>query len=137
MIFGVGTDIVEVNRIKEIITRNVKFIDKVFSKNEIEYFKNKNFRPEYIAGRFAAKEAVSKAFGTGFMGFDFKDIEIDSNALGKPVVILKGKAKILAQKNGEFKINLSISHEQEYAVAFAVMEVTENENRQFEDNEKD
>ena len=76
-----------------------------------------------MAGRFAAKEAVAKALGTGFRGFDFKDIEIDRTTLGKPIVILKGKAKLIAKKEGQYNIHLSISHGEDSAVAYAILEV--------------
>jgi holo-[acyl-carrier protein] synthase len=122
MIIGVGVDIVEIRRIKEAIERNDNFIEKLFDKEEIEYLKSRGMRPEYVAGRFAAKEAVSKALGTGFRGFSFKDIAIDRTTLGKPIVVLKGNAKLTAQKNGSYTIHLSISHGQDNAIAYAVLE---------------
>lgn len=131
MIFGVGVDIVEIRRIKQAVSKHSNFIDRIFSKNEVEYLKNKNLRPEFIAGRFAAKEAIVKALGTGFSGFDFKDIEVDRTALGKPIVILKGKAKLMANKCGSYKIHLSISHGVDNAIACAVMEVDEIENSNY------
>ncbi|MEY7999196.1 holo-ACP synthase [Clostridium sp. Mt-5] len=127
MIFGIGVDIVEIRRIKEAIGKHVNFIDRVFSKNEIEYLKNRNLRPEFVAGRFAAKEAVVKAMGTGFRGFDLKEVEIDRAASGKPSVILRGKAKLMANKCGNYKIHLSISHGVDNAIAYAIMEVDEIE----------
>lgn len=123
MIVGVGVDIVEIGRIKEVMERNNKFMEKVFEKSEIEYLKSRNLRPEYVAGRFAAKEAVSKALGTGFRGFNLRDIVIESNELGKPLVLLKNKAKNIAEQNGTAIIHLSISHGMESAIAYAVMEV--------------
>ncbi|MFT8313778.1 MAG: holo-ACP synthase [Clostridium sp.] len=123
MILGVGIDIVEIQRIKEAIDKNSLFLEKVYTEIEIEYLKSRNFRPEYAAGRFAAKEAISKALGTGFMQFSIRDIEIDRNVKGKPVVVLKGKAKQIANKFGKYKIHLSISHSKENAIAYAVLEV--------------
>lgn len=137
MIYGIGTDIVEIVRIKDILENNIKFLDKVFTKNEIEYLKSRNLRPEYVAGRYAAKEAVAKAMGTGFRGFDVKDIEIESTVLGKPVVVLKGKAKLLVQKQGEYKIHLSISHGRDNAIAYVILEVEANEDSNFRNNEED
>lgn len=136
MILGIGTDIVEIDRIRIAIERNQKFVGRVFSKNEIEYFTRRNFRAEFVAGRFAAKEAVVKAMGTGFLGFEFRDIEIDRNAEGKPIVMLKGKAKQLVEKHGDYKFHITISHERKNAIAFAVLEVNENENSNNADNEK-
>ena len=123
MIFGVGTDIVEIRRIKNAMENNSGFLEKIFTNAELDYLKSRNLRAEYVAGRFAAKEAVSKALGTGFRGFDFKDIEIDRTTLGKPIVILKGKAKLIAKKEGQYNIHLSISHGEESAVAYAILEV--------------
>ncbi|MCY6957537.1 holo-ACP synthase [Clostridium brassicae] len=135
MIVGIGVDIIEINRIEKAMNRSPNFITKMFSKNEIEYLKSRNMRAESVAGRFAAKEAVSKALGTGFLEFDFKDIEIDRTTLGKPIVFLKGKAKKLDKKWGKYKIHLSISHGKENAIAYAVLEVYDNENSNFTDNE--
>lgn len=126
LILGVGTDIVEVGRIKKAIERNDRFLEKIFTITELDYLKSRNLRPEYVAGRFAAKEAVAKALGTGFRGFDFKDIEIDRTTLGKPIVTLKGKAKLIAKKEGQYNIHLSISHGVDSAVAYAILEVEKN-----------
>ena len=123
MIIGVGIDIIEIRRIKNAIESNGRFLEKIFTSSELEYLKSRNLRPEYVAGRFAAKEAVAKALGTGFRGFDFKDIEIDRTTLGKPIVILKGKAKLIAKKEGQYNIHLSISHGEDSAVAYAILEV--------------
>ena len=123
MIVGIGVDIVEIRRIKDILERNDKFLEKIFTIKEIEYLKARNLRPEYVAGRFAAKEAVSKALGTGFRGFNFRDIIIESTTLGKPAVTLEGEAKNIANKNGNTTIHLSISHGCDSAIAYAVLEV--------------
>jgi holo-[acyl-carrier protein] synthase len=137
LILGVGVDIVEIRRIKDAINKHANFIDRMFSKNEIEYLKSRNLRPEFVAGRFAAKEAVVKALGTGFSGFEFKDIEIDRTAAGKPIVVLRGKAKLMAQKYGDYKIHISISHGLDNAIAYAIMEVDKLENCNFRNNEED
>jgi len=137
LILGVGIDIVEIRRIKDAMLKHVNFIDKMFSKTEVEYLKSRNLRPEFVAGRFAAKEAVSKALGTGFSGFEFKDIEIDRTAAGKPIVVLKGKAKLIAQKYGNYKIHLSISHGVDNAIAYAVMEVDKLEDSNCRYDEED
>ncbi|MEG0772770.1 holo-ACP synthase [Clostridium sp.] len=126
MIIGVGVDIIEIRRIKAALEKSNAFLQKVFTSSEIEYLKGRNLRPEYVAGRFAAKEAVSKALGTGFRGFEFKDIIIESTTLGKPIVVLKGKAKLIAKKEGEYNIHLSISHGEDNAIAYAVLEVNPN-----------
>jgi holo-[acyl-carrier protein] synthase len=122
MIIGIGTDIIEISRIEKVIKRTSGFIEKTFTYNEIEYFKTKGLKGNVIAGNFAAKEAISKALGTGFRGFGLKDIEVLRNELGKPVVKLSDRIyKLLDIK--EFKIHVSISHSKENAIAYAVMEV--------------
>lgn len=118
MIIGLGTDIVEISRIKKAIERTSTFLEKVYTKKEIEYIsQKKNPYPSY-AGRFAAKEAISKAFGTGVREFGLLDIEILNDDLGKPVVYLSGKLS----KKYSGKLNLSISHSKEYATATAILE---------------
>jgi holo-[acyl-carrier protein] synthase len=136
LILGVGVDIVEIRRIKEAIGKHTNFIERIFSKNEIEYLKVRNLRPEFVAGRFAAKEAIVKAMGTGFSGFEFKDVEIDRTASGKPIVVLKGKAKMIAQKYGNYKIHVSISHGIDNAIAYATMEVDKFEDCNVRNNEE-
>ncbi|KOR24538.1 holo-ACP synthase [Clostridium sp. FAM 1755] len=124
MIYGIGTDITEIKRIEKATTRNKNFINKLFTKDEVELWEKKNFNLWFIAGRFAAKEAISKALGTGIRGFNFKDIEIINNELGKPEVVLKPKAEEIIKKiSNNYKIHLSISHEKEYAIAYALLEV--------------
>lgn len=124
MIYGIGTDIIEIRRIEKAITRNKNFTNKLFTKDEMDLWEKKNFKLEFIAGRFAAKEAVSKALGTGIRDFNFKDIEIINNELGKPQVILKPKAEDIIRKiSKSHKFHLSISHEKEYAIAYALLEV--------------
>ncbi len=118
MIYGVGTDIVEVDRMKKAI-ENTGFLERYFTKSENEYFMLKKYNPMTIAASFAAKEAVSKAFGTGFRGFKLTDIEILRDSLGKPYVCLYNNA--LKKADGA-KLHLSLSHTDSYATAFVVME---------------
>ncbi|MFD3155718.1 holo-ACP synthase [Haloimpatiens sp. FM7330] len=129
MIWGVGIDIVEIKRIGSAVNKSKNFLEKILNEQEIQYLAKRNLRCEYIAGRFAAKEAVAKALGTGFRGFNFKDIIIENTNLGKPVVILKNKAKDIASKKGKYNIHLSISHSNDNAIAYAVWEVYDYENR--------
>lgn len=122
MIKGIGTDIVKVERINKIINRTSTFLEGAFTKEEISYFNNKKNNIESIAGTFAAKEAVSKALGTGFRGFGLKDIEIIRNEYGKPEVKLSDKIVELFELT-DYKIHLSISHSSDDAIAFVVLEV--------------
>jgi len=123
LILGIGVDIVEIRRINNIIKKKNLFLHKIFNENEIKYFETKMLRPEYISGSFAAKEAVAKALGTGFRGFGFKDIIVTRNSLGKPEVILMGTAKEIALRKGKYILHLSISHGQDSAIAYAVLEI--------------
>jgi holo-[acyl-carrier protein] synthase len=121
MIIGIGTDIIEINRIEKVIMRTSSFIEKSFTSNEIEYFKFKGLKSNVIAGNFAAKEAISKALGMGFRGFGLQDIEVLRDELGKPVVNLSDKIyKLLDIK--EFNMHVSISHSKENSIAYVVME---------------
>lgn len=122
MISGIGTDIIEISRVEKAILNTSTFVNKVYTKNEQTYYKEKHKKVETLAGLFAAKEAVSKALGTGFRGFGMRDIEIVPNELGKPVVTLYGEAKVLSDRLGIQEIHISISHCKTYAVSYAVAE---------------
>lgn len=121
MIIGIGTDIIEIERIEKVINRTNNFIEKSFTKDEISYFEFKGLKANVIAGNFAAKEAVSKALGTGFRGFGLKDIEILRDELGKPFVKLSSNIYEKLEIK-EFNMHISISHSKENAIAYAVME---------------
>lgn len=127
MICGIGVDIIEINRIEKAMKRSSCFLDKIFTYEEIEFYKKKGYKPESIAGGFASKEAVSKALGTGFSGFSIKEIVITRNENGKPSAALCGKAKEKAEElvggNGEYILHLTISHSDSNAVAYAILEV--------------
>ena len=122
MIIGIGTDIVEIDRIQKAVSRTEGFMDKVFTKREQEHYVRKHNQAETLAGFFAAKEAVSKALGTGFRNFALTDIEIVPNALGKPEVYLHKNAKLLCDELSIKHVQVSISHCKEYATAFAIAE---------------
>ena len=124
-IIGTGVDIVENSRIKKSILNN-SFLNRVFTNKEIlisEKMKNKS---SYFAKRFAAKEAFVKSLGTGFSnGFNFKDISVINDKLGKPSFLITKKIKNLIKKR--FKINsfnffLSISDEKKYSIAFVIFQ---------------
>ena len=121
-IFGLGTDIVNIKRLEKILKKNNKsFKSRVFSKNEILYCEKKDNPAAFYAKRYAAKEALSKALGTGIRkGVNFKDIEISNNTNGKPSIKLKGstanflKKKIKAKN---YSIYLSLSDDSPWAQA--------------------
>lgn len=126
MILGIGVDIIEIDRIEKGIKKQDKFLDKIFTDKEIEYFQNRKMNIEVIAGNFAAKEAISKALGTGFRSLSFLDIEVLRDELGKPIVNIENKMK----KNIEYifgggqvyRIHITISHSKSNAVAYAILE---------------
>ena len=120
MIIGIGTDIIEIDRIERAIKNNKNFINKIFTKKEIEMFNKRNMRSEVIAGNFAAKEAISKALGTGIRGFSLKDIEVLRDELGKPVAHLNNVIENI--NNKKYRLNISISHNKTSARAFAILE---------------
>ncbi|MGL4740611.1 MAG: holo-ACP synthase [Sarcina sp.] len=124
MILGIGTDIIEIQRVAKAVERNSNFLERNFSKQEIAYFKTRNLKYETIAGNFAAKEAISKAIGTGFRGFGLKDINILRDDLGKPFVLVsKTVEDIIKEKSSYlYKIHISISHNKENAIAYAILE---------------
>ena len=123
-IFGIGTDIVEINRIKKFLKKNNQFKKKIFSTIEI---KNCESSPNVCASyskRFAAKEAFSKALGTGVSnGISFNEISINNNNKGKPYIELLGKTKFIVTRvlKKKYKIFLSISDEKKYALAMVVI----------------
>lgn len=123
MIKGIGVDIIDVARMKKIVEKKTRFIEKVFTGNEIQYCRSKYRQEEHYAARFAAKEAFFKAMGTGWRGgMAWTDICVENNELGKPGIILSGKT-LENFKNNKFRtIHLSISHVREYAVAYVIIE---------------
>ncbi len=118
MITGIGTDIIDIDRIEKAI-ENPRFIDRVFTCREKDYCMSKIRNSQHFAARFASKEAVMKALGKGFA---FQDIEVMNNEDGKPEIILYGNAKEYAGEAGVDRIFLTISHSQNMAIAFVVME---------------
>jgi len=122
MIIGIGTDIIEIARVEKAIEKTESFLRKVYTEKEQAAYLKNNKKVETLAGLFSAKEAVSKALGTGFRGFSFLDIEILSNDLGKPEVTLYGVAKKLSETLGITRVHVSISHSKSHATSFAIAE---------------
>ncbi len=112
MIVGNGVDIIEIERIKKAMGQK-GFMERIFTYKELEYIKERDFKTETVAASFSGKEAVSKALGTGFRGFGFRDIEILRDDLGKPYVVLYEGALKRAEELGYESISLSLSHERE------------------------
>lgn len=122
MVIGLGTDIVEISRIAQMIERHGdSFLKRVYTDNEIAHCQQRKHSSEAFAGRWAAKEAVMKVLGTGFVrGIGWKDIEVISEVSGKPVVLISGGAGEHAEKIGIDEILVTISHCKAYATATAI-----------------
>ncbi|MGO1713058.1 MAG: holo-ACP synthase, partial [Senegalia sp. (in: firmicutes)] len=121
---SVGIDIVSIDRIKDILDKKRNsFLNKIFTVSEIQYIKEKNYSPQTIAGLFSLKESVSKAIGTGIGKVSFKDIEIYHDENGKPRVELNEKLKTF----NIVSIDVTITHEREYAISFAKVEFKSDE----------
>jgi holo-[acyl-carrier protein] synthase len=124
MILGIGTDIVEIERVSGVLERHGEaFKAKVFTAGELALAEPKAEPAAYFAGRWAAKEAVAKALGCGF-GADcgWLDVEIINNEAGKPEVSLHNAGAVTAQRMGVDVVHVSISHERSIATAYAVAE---------------
>lgn len=119
-ILDIGIDIVEIERIKQSLEKNGNFLKRLFTENEIELFESKSYSPQTIAGNFAAKEAVSKSLGLGIRGYDFKDIEILRDELGKPIVKTHNNLEKICKNYNVLEIKVSISHGKDYAIANAM-----------------
>lgn len=120
-IFGIGTDIVECTRIAKMIEKHQElFLDRVYTSGEIEYCGNRKAAVQHYAGRWAAKEAILKAMGTGWAkGIAWTDIEVRNEMGGQPKVRLGGGAREICEAKGIADILVSISHCDEYATAYA------------------
>ena len=125
-LFGVGTDIIRVNRIKQSL-KNKLFLTRIFSDEEIIKCNRTKKNSNCLAKRFAAKEAFSKALGTGISkGINFNEIVVLNEKSGKPYIMLINKTKKIVEKKLKkklYKISLSIADEKDYAVAFVTISI--------------
>ena len=125
-IYGIGTDIANINRIKKSL-KNKNFIDRLFSKNEVKKCNNQINKANCYAKRFAAKEAFSKAMGTGISkGINFNEIIVHNIKSGKPNIRLLGNTKKIVNKilnKNKFNIFLSLSDDKPFAVATVVISI--------------
>ena len=124
-ILGIGVDIVENIRIHKSL-KNASFIKRVFSNSEISFAKNITNKKSYYSKRFAAKEAFSKAIGTGIRdNLNFKDITIVNDKFGKPSFVITDKIKKIVKKQfriSSFDFFLSISDEKKYSIAYVILQ---------------
>jgi holo-[acyl-carrier protein] synthase len=121
-VIGIGTDIIECLRIAKMIERHAElFLTRVYTPYEIEYCTARKAATQHYAGRFAAKEAVLKALGTGWTrGLQWRDIEVRNEMGGRPKITLDGAARELAHKLGISEMHISISHCRTHATAYAL-----------------
>ena len=121
-IAGIGTDIVEVPRIALMIQKHGElFVRRVYTSHEIEYCAMRKAANQHYAGRWAAKEAVLKALGTGWSkGVQWTDIEVHNESGGRPKIRLAGAARDLCERRGIAEILITISHCRTFAVAYAI-----------------
>jgi len=123
MIIGIGVDIVQIERVRKLVTSYPDFIAQIFTANEIEVCQAKADSASSFAARFAAKEAMMKALGTGWNEkVNWLDIEVINEAQGKPRLKISGTTLKLMNEMGVLQIHLSLSHERDYALAFVVLE---------------
>lgn len=124
MILGLGTDITEVARVRSSLERfGETFLNRILHPSEIGYCRSYQDPAPYVAVRFAAKEAISKAFGTGIGAeLGWHDMEICRRETGEPFVVLNGGAKKLFDASGATKLLVTLSHTRNYATAVAILE---------------
>ena len=115
----VGIDTVEIERIKELINNKERFLERVFSEDEIKEFSLKNNKPEHIAASFATKEAFSKALGTGISGFKLAEVSLLHLENGKPYLKFSGNALSIVNKKG-LSFDVSVTHTDSLATAVVI-----------------
>ena len=121
MIVGIGNDIIEIERIEKAISKE-GFKNKIYTQRELENIEKRGNRTGTYAEIFSAKEAISKAIGTGVREFSLTNLEILNDDLGKPYVVVSEKLdKILKTKKEDYQIEISISHSKKYATAMAII----------------
>lgn len=123
-VLGIGVDLVECARIERSLERfSEKFLKRVFTEGEIEYSMSMKFPARHLAARFAAKEAVSKAFGTGIgKAMGWRDIDVRKKSSGEPFLVFSGGAEKLANERGVKNALITLSHSDQHAVATIVLE---------------
>ena len=121
-VLGIGTDIVECLRIAKMIERHGElFINRVYTSEEIKYCQRRKAATQHFAGRWAAKEAILKALGTGWVkGISWRDMEVRSRGNGQPIVAFRGGAREVVERLGVQEMLVSISHCRSHATAYAI-----------------
>lgn len=123
MIFGIGTDIIEVARIGEMAARGREYLEAIFTDKEIEYCESKARKAQHYAVRYAAKEAALKALNIGWSdGLGLCEIEVLDDPRGKPQIFVHGKAKALFEQLQIKHTSVSLSHSEDSAIAVVILE---------------
>ena len=123
MIFGVGTDIIEVERVARVVSKGRQYLETIFTDKEMDYCESKARKSEHYAARYAAKEALLKALGTGWRGgLAYTEIEIINTELGRPEVVLYGRVKGFCDDHQVRQAFASLSHTKDTAIAFVILE---------------
>lgn len=122
MIIGIGTDIVQIARIKDVLERRGRFFaERILCPSELAIFDNKKQPEAYLAKRYAAKEAASKALGMGIGTISWQDIEVSNDGAGAPLLALSGAAHARMVEMGATKVLVSLSDERDFVVAFVTL----------------
>jgi len=124
VIFGIGTDIVRIARMQENLVRfGEKFAERILTENELREYHLNNNKANFLGRRFAAKEAVAKAMGTGLSrGITLHDIEVAHDSQGKPVLVFRGNVQKFMEEKAITVTHISLADEQDHAVAFVTLE---------------
>lgn len=132
---GIGTDIVECLRIAQMIEKHGDlFLRRVYTDSEIAYCQSRKASTEHYAGRWAAKEAVLKALGTGWAkGISWRDIDVRNQPSGRPTVAVRGGARDVVARRGISDVLISISHCRTHATAFAIAVAAESPDDPFDE----
>lgn len=124
---SLGVDIIELSRIEAAVSRwGDRFLRRIYTEGELQFSKS---RIPQLAGRFASKEAVMKALGTGTRGVSWREIEVVRARGQAPQIVLQGRAANRAQQMGIYRFSISISHSRDYAIAMVIGETNETRNR--------
>lgn len=120
MVIGIGTDLIDIDRIEQTLAHHSGFKNKLFSSKEQAMLESKHWRSETVAANFAGKEAVLKVFGTGLRNCKWTEIEILRDDLGKPFVVLSGGALKIAESLNIHEVLISLAHSKNQAIAYAI-----------------
>jgi holo-[acyl-carrier protein] synthase len=123
VIFGIGIDLIETKRVEKMVAKGRQYLEAIFTENEMDFCEAKANKHEHYAARYATKEAVLKAMGTGWRGgLAYSDIEIVHEESGQPKVVVRGKVRKFFDQNKIQQTSVSLSHHKEIAIAVIILE---------------